>query len=235
MKEHYTFPGKYFMLGLLLAPSRLVAVSCGVTQDAAVNCFYREGVVPDSVVRHAAATSARVRFGLIFGGTCSSANFNLGFPRPTPAVETGWKPGFTGGVFWQLPLHSRLSLLQAYQVKQLSGRNKSENSTYRFTYLSLPVQLRYQLNRTFAMVAGVEPALLIEAQKRSGSQQYSITHEVEERNIGIIAGTEVMISRRISATAQYLQGINHVGIREQNTVREFKFQSLQVALQYYWR
>ncbi|HEY8733586.1 MAG TPA: hypothetical protein VIL90_03405, partial [Puia sp.] len=52
----------------------------------------------------------------------------------------------------------------------------------------------------------------------------NITHDVEERGIGLIGGLEFTILKSIFLSARYMQGLNHVGIGQRSYTKEFKYQ-----------
>jgi len=51
-----------------------------------------------------------------------------------------------------------------------------------------------------------------------------ITHDVEERNIGVNAGAEWDIYQGFFLTLSYFQGLNHIGIGQRSDLKEFKYQ-----------
>lgn len=172
----------------------------------------------------------KVRFGARLGINVTNTNFNQGFPRPVEPVDTEWKAGAVGGVFWQIPLSKRLSFQQEYLFSQMGGAVKSTGTTYQMRYLSLPVLLQYKLIPKLALVAGPQFDLLLQAKQRVKGATTTITHDTEERSIGATAGLEFYFTHRLSLDARYMQGMNHIGIGQRSSVQEFKHQMVQVAV-----
>ncbi len=169
-----------------------------------------------------------VSFGLRLGLNHSNTNFNMGEPKPVVPVDTKWKTGFVVGALVELGLSEQWALQQEYLYSQQSGE-VSNGARYKMQYLSLPLLLKYRVLPHLAVVAGPQFDLMLKAQQEIGGQTTNITHDTEERGLGATAGLEVNLWRSLSLSARYLQGLNHVGIGQRSAVREFKWQSVQVA------
>lgn len=170
-----------------------------------------------------------ISFGLRLGLNYSNTNFNQGEPKPTVSVETSWQTGFLVGVLVQVDLTQKLALQQEYLLAQQGGAIRGTDTQYRLRYLSLPLLLKYRVVPRLALVAGPQFDLLLDATSKISGQTTDITHDTEERGLGATAGLELEIWHRLRLSARYLQGLNHIGIGQRSAVREFKWQSAQLA------
>ena len=178
----------------------------------------------------AAPRRLAVAVGLRLGGTYSNTNFNQGVPKPVVPVETNWRPGVVAGFWVQLSVSKKLVLQQEYLFTQLGGEVAAGGPRYTLRYLSLPLLLKYRVLPHLVLVAGPQADLLIQAKQLLNGQTTDITHDVEERSVGATAGLEVPVGRRLSLSARYLLGLNHIGIGQRSAVQEFRFQSVQAAV-----
>jgi hypothetical protein len=172
-----------------------------------------------------------VAVGFRLGATYSNTNFNQGVPKPVVPVETNWRPGVVAGFLVQLSVSKKLALQQEYLFSQLGGEIAAGGPRYTLRYLSLPLLLKYRVLPHLVLVAGPQADLLIQAKQKLNGLETDITHDTEERSVGATAGLEVPVGRYVSLSARYLQGLNHIGIGQRSAVQEFKFQSVQAAVE----
>ncbi|WP_162052650.1 porin family protein [Pontibacter pamirensis] len=174
-------------------------------------------------------TNRKLRFGFKSGISLSNTNFNKGFPRPTVPVETAWKYGFAGGLLLEVPIYKNLHLQQEYLFSSLGGEVVKERVRYRFSYLSLPVLLKYKVVNKFALLVGSQFDLILQVTESSAGNTKTIVHETEGRSFGAVAGVTYKISDTLSLDARYISGINHIGIRLCEFTKEFKLEIVQLS------
>jgi opacity protein-like surface antigen len=165
------------------------------------------------------------RFGFQIGINLSDMNFNTGDPAPTIKENASWQTGFTFGFQLKVPLAKKLILQPEYSFSQRNGSDQSIATTYAINYFSLPVLLNYKLSSRFNLLAGPQFEITTSASSVSNGESADITHDVEERGIGIVGGLEFTIINSFFLSARYLQGLNHVGIGQRSDVKEFKYQT----------
>lgn len=164
------------------------------------------------------------RFGFQAGVNVAAMDFNLGSPAPAEHEKLSWKAGITFGFLLRVPLAKNLSLQPEYTFTQRNGEDKSSGKSYTINYFSLPVLLNYSISSVFSIIAGPQAEILIRAQSTANGEKTNITHDVEERSIGIATGLEVQLKKRFFLSARYLQGLNHIGIDQRSDVKEFKYE-----------
>ena len=169
------------------------------------------------------------RFGFQAGVNISNMNFNEGEPAPSVNIPSSWKTGFTFGFQVRIPLVDKLLLQPEYTFSEKSGSDKSLGIDYTIDYFSLPVLLSYELFPRFNIVAGPQLEILVSAGSTENGIHTNITHDVEERGIGVLGGVEFNVINSFFLSARYLQGLNHVGIGQRSDVKEFKYQSVFVT------
>jgi hypothetical protein len=164
-------------------------------------------------------------FGFQIGINLSNMNFNAGDPVPAIKENAFWKTGFTFGFQLKVPLAKKLVLQPEYSFSQRNGSDKTIATNYAINYLSLPVLLNYQLAPRFNLLAGPQIEITTSAHSSKNGKSTDITHDVEERGIGIVGGLEFIVIKSFFLSARYLQGLNHVGIGQRSDTKEFKYQA----------
>ena len=79
------------------------------------------------------------------------------------------------------------------------------------------------------MMAGPQFDLLVKAKQTTGGSTTDITHDTEERSIGITGGIEYRITPAVSICARYMHGFNHIGLGQRSNIQEFKYEMMQLT------
>jgi hypothetical protein len=166
------------------------------------------------------------RFGVQAGLNITAMNFNLGRPAPAAHEKLSWNAGITFGLLLRVPLAKKLFLQPEYSFTQRNGKDGNLGKTYTLNYFSLPVLLIYKVVPAFSVMAGPGAEILINARSATSGESSNITHDVEERGIGITAGLEARIISNIFLSARYFRGLNHIGIGQRSDVKEFKYEAI---------
>ncbi|MDP4129484.1 MAG: porin family protein [Bacteroidota bacterium] len=169
------------------------------------------------------------RFGFQAGLNTANMNFNLGVPAPAGHIAAFWKTGISFGFLLRVPLAKDLFLQPEYAFNQRKGADKSISVDYDLDYLSMPVLLNYSISSRISLLAGPQLELLIDARSAGNGVSSNITHDVEERSIGLLAGLEFRVKKSLFLSARYLQGLNHIGIGQRSDVKEFKYEVVSVS------
>lgn len=169
------------------------------------------------------------RFGFRAGANFSHINFAKGVPPPAVPMETSWEPGLSFGFFMVVPITGIFYFQPEYLYAQTGGKIKTTNTAFKMNYISLPLFLKCQVHEKFALVAGPQFDLLINAKKTVDGSQTNITHDTEERSISATAGIEYQIMESLSVCARYMYGLNHIGIGQRSDLQEFKYEMAQIT------
>ncbi len=168
-------------------------------------------------------------FGFQAGINISNMDFNIGDPGPVIKTNTSWQTGITFGFQLKIPLTKKILIQPEYTFSQRNGSDQTVETTYTINYFSLPILLNYQLSRRFNILAGPQFEITTSANSTTNGENLSITHDVEERGIGIIGGLEFTVIKSFFLSARYFQGLNHVGIGQRSNVKEFVYQSFMLT------
>ncbi len=168
------------------------------------------------------------KFGFRAGAVTSHLNFARSVTSAGAKIETSWSTCFTAGFVLAIPLTDNLSLQPEYLYLQTGGTIKSTNTVYKFSYLSLPVFLKYRFEK-FAVVAGPQFDLLIDAKKTEAGIATKVTHDTEERSISVTGGVEYELTTSLSVNARYIYGLNNIGLGQRSSVQEFKYEMAQLT------
>jgi opacity protein-like surface antigen len=172
------------------------------------------------------ADSSFKRFGFQIGINLSNMNFNEGEPPPAVHANASWQTGFTFGFQLKVPLARKWILQPEYSFSQRNGSDQTIQTTYVINYFSLPLLLNYQITPRFNLLAGPQFEITTYASSTINGDKSNITHDVEERGMGVIGGLEFTVIKSFFLSVKYLQGLNHVGIGQRSDTKEFKYQSL---------
>jgi Outer membrane protein beta-barrel domain len=170
------------------------------------------------------------RFAFQAGANISNMNFNKGYSVTPVHYDAAWKTSFTLGFLLRVPLAKSFFLQPEYAYTQRKGADKNLAINYSLAYFSMPILLNYKITRSIAVLAGPQVEILMNAQSGNNGVSTSITHDTEERSIGITAGLELEIKKIFIFSARYLQGLNHIGIGQRSSVKEFQYQSVNVTV-----
>jgi outer membrane protein with beta-barrel domain len=167
------------------------------------------------------------RFGFRAGINLSHMNFSKGSPPVN--IETSWGSEMCFGFLMVLPLSDKFSFQPEYLYSQMGSKIKNSDTAFKLNYLSLPVFLKFQLIEKLSLMAGPQFDILINAKKTITGQSFNITHDTEERSLGIAAAMEYEIIESLSVCARYMNGFNHIGIGQRSDIQEFKYGLLQLT------
>lgn len=170
------------------------------------------------------------KFGVKFGVNHTHMNYQRGYRLPGETAPAS-KPqtGFTTGFMLHLPVTHNISIQPEYLYSSRKTLLTSSNITNHFQYLSMPVLMQLRVTEKFFLFAGPQFDLLIRASQNDGKDSREITHDVEERNLGITGGTQMFFTNVFFVDLRYMHGISNVGVGQRSNVEEFKYQSVEVA------
>jgi hypothetical protein len=168
-------------------------------------------------------------FGFQAGVNISNMNFNAGEPPPSITSESAWKTGLTFGIQLRIPIFKKILVQPEYSFCERNGSDKSLAINYSMDYFSLPLLIVYQLTPRISLLGGPQFEILIDARSYENGNSNNITHDMEERGIGIMGGLEFSLFRSIFLSTRYLQGLNHVGLRNGPITKEYKYQSVMLS------
>jgi hypothetical protein len=170
------------------------------------------------------------KFAIEAGANYSNMNFNEGYPAPTTPIENSWKPGFSAGIFFKIPLSQNLFLQPGYFYLHRNGADKGVDTDYSLDYFAFPLLLKYKISRLIDIVAGAQAELLIHANSINNDIKTDITHDTEERSVAVTAGFNIHFLQSFYISARYLQGLNHIGLGQRSDVKEFRYQEASLLI-----
>lgn len=179
-----------------------------------------------------AQDNTKVRFGIRAGINFSHIDFSRGNISEGKDVNVNWQTGIAGGFLIIIPLKRNLFIQPEYLYSQQGGEIKDRDTKYHIDYLSLPVFLRWEINRRVSIFAGPQFDLVIDSDKISGNVVTSFEHEIEHRSIGVTTGLEFQLTSAFLFGGKYLYGINNIELSRASGILEFKHEMFQVTLVY---
>lgn len=173
-----------------------------------------------------------VKFGVRAGVNFSHINFSRGEVSAGSPGETNFFPGATAGFLMIVPIYNSIYIQPEYSYTGAGGEIKNSGIKLNFHYLTLPVLLRWELTKNFAILGGPQFELLINASEKTDGNSQDIIHQTEERSIGFAIGTEYQIYKSVGVGLRYIHGFNNIGINRNSGEQEFKFENFQLVIFY---
>ncbi len=159
-------------------------------------------------------------------------NFNkTPVPPPPSPITTYFQPSVRVGVYTNIQFAKKLSLRNEYIFSQVKNLVHTNNRRFTLNYVELPVLLTYNVHKKISLQAGPSLGFLINASIKTNGVSKDITHDTEERSIGLTVGASYAFSSRLSFCTRYQHGFNHIGIGQRSSVSEFELEQLQLLLQ----
>lgn len=72
--------------------------------------------------------------------------------------------------------------------------------------------------------------MLTHAKSDSNGIKNNITHDVEERSIGVEVGVDVQLVNSLFLSARFFKGLNHIGIGQRSDIKEFKYEIVNLSI-----
>lgn len=176
----------------------------------------------------------RTLFGVKLGATHTVTDFNKGVLGPAVPVTVDGKIGVSASAFLNVHLSRRFSLQTEYGFLTASATRKDSGTTYSLAYLFFPLLLKYSPVRGLHLVGGPQFDLLLHATKKKAGIAADITHDTEERNIGLTGGLEYFFINAFSLSVRYTKGLNNIGIGQRSNIEEYKSRQVMVTAGFYF-
>lgn len=176
--------------------------------------------------------SKLTQFGGKLGLTHSYMNFNKGYPPSATPISGSWGTGVVFGGFLQVSLSKNIFLQPEYLFQTTSSKRDDPATTFHLTYLSFPIILKYSPTKRLNILLGPQFDLLLHAKQKKDATT-NITHDTEERNIGVSGGAEFFLLKNFSVGARYTSGLNDIGTGQRSSVLEYKSQQVILTASFY--
>lgn len=144
-------------------------------------------------------------------------------------IDTSSKIGFNAGVFFNLPLSSKINLQpevlfnklgSKYKTSFFSGDQVLEGVYVRnLNYISLPVMMQYNASPAFYLEAGPQMSLLVSAYDSSPDIPYGTAGSIKKTAVkdiiqtfdfGVGLGLGYNINKNLGLNARYVAGVTDV-------------------------
>ena len=136
--------------------------------------------------------------GILAGATLSSLSNS----------QANSRAGFMGGLYWEVKLSERLSAMPNLLYIERGAEG------LKLAYLSLPLQLKYNINEKFSMASGIawDDLLSVNGGSINGNQ-----YNIYDWRIPITIGYN--ISNRLAVGLNYNFGLSDITVNDNMTVR----------------
>jgi outer membrane protein OmpA-like peptidoglycan-associated protein len=137
---------------------------------------------------------------------------------------TGWKPGFFGGLFGNMPLGKKFAIQPELQFSQMGGAVRRSqvlgDITQQLNYLSIPVMLKYYMTHDLRLLAGVQGDILMYARQTvPGTTAVDNVDQLNRSQFALTAGAEWWPLYNWGIGARYIHGLSDVSNGTNPTLR----------------
>ncbi len=167
-------------------------------------------------------SAQKIRAGLKTGINISDQRVSgIGAPTGTQSVA-----GFHGGIY-VIALFSDHVGIQSEALVSMQGAILDYSGTLytdKFTYISIPVLLRYKVNRLISFHAGPQFGILGSTKETSGGSTFDTRSDFNNTDFSLVFGGTVDLPLKLNVTARYCRGISDVDKSMDSTTRNDLFQ-----------
>jgi len=126
----------------------------------------------------------------------------------------GWKTGFAGGLFGNIPLGKRLAIQPELLYSQMGGNIRRGpifgDINQNLNYLSLPIMLKYFLGNDIRLLGGIQTDVLLNAKEKVGGTETNNIDDLNKGNFALTAGAEYWPLYNWGIGARYIHGLTEV-------------------------
>ena len=143
--------------------------------------------------------------------------------QPDEHLNTKWRTGFVLGGFVTVPVYKKISIQPEFLYSSMGGdywTQLQEHVRARYNYFSIPVTLKYNLCKNFALLAGPQFDFLIQGKESTGEGKFKVSDNLKDHDILVTGGIEFWASKHIVFQVRYMRGFNDVDYRS-NMVRYY--------------
>ncbi|WP_172623250.1 porin family protein [Flavisolibacter ginsenosidimutans] len=150
------------------------------------------------------ATNKKTDWGFVLGLNGS----NL---RSSGDRYSSWKTGLVSGFFVDIKAAENISVQPQFLYSSMGGKNSNDDaSSVRLNYFSLPVLVKYKLTKGFAVFAGPQLDVMIQAKSKTSSGFTKVTDAYKEDSYNLTGGVAFQPLRCLGFSLRYIYGLNNV-------------------------
>ena len=167
-------------------------------------------------------SAQKIRAGLKTGINISNQRVSgIGAPTRIQSLT-----GFHGGIY-VIALFSDHVGIQSEVLISMQGAMLDYSGTLytdKFTYITLPVVLRYKVNRLISVHAGPQLGILGSAKEESGGSTFDTRSDFRNTDLSLVFGGTVDLPLKLNVTTRYCLGISDVDKSKDYTTKNNLFQ-----------
>ncbi len=167
-------------------------------------------------------SAQKIRAGFKTGINISNQRVSgVGAPTGTQSLA-----GFHGGIY-VIALFSDHVGIQSEALISMQGAILDYSGTLytdKFTYISIPVLLRYKVDRLISFHAGPQLGILGSAKETSGGSTFDTRSDFNDTDFSLVFGGTVDLPLKLNVTARYCRGISDVDKSMDSTTKNNVFQ-----------
>jgi len=138
-----------------------------------------------------------------------------------------WKTGLVAGFFINIKTAENFSIQPQFLYSSMGGKNSNDDaSSVRLNYFSLPVLVQYKVTKDFAVFAGPQLDVMIQAKSKTASGFDKITDAYKEDSYNITGGVAFQPLHCLGFSLRYIYGLNNVS---ETTNVSMKNQGIQLT------
>jgi hypothetical protein len=153
------------------------------------------------------------------------------FTGPAAPSETNAGAGFLAGAYAYSMFGDRMGFQGEiiYSIQQIDLNYNGTKYRDSFTFINVPLFLRYKFKDKLSAHAGCQLGFLTDASETSSGFKYDTRSSFTNADFGLVIGGAIELPLKLNATLRYTFGINDVDKLSDSTTRNGNF---QVAIGY---
>lgn len=172
--------------------------------------------------------SQHIAFGIDPGLAISKGNY-----RPTAGIDRRIFAGFDGGAFLEIGCSPKFMIQPEvnFAIVGVELRNGDKESTIKLRYITTPVLAKWNISKSFNLLAGPQYGFLLSAKRDSSftDERIDLENDFKSGDFGLVFGGEYKFTRNIFLGVRYNHGLKQIAADGEDFVMRNRYLSFRIG------